>query len=678
MKEIKELLNKIISGEVSLAEYAELEKEKLIAKLLQNLPLESIIKIKQQLKKTKKNQLSHRAIGKIVHIDSKIPIPNLQLELYDQDPFGLRDYLGSGETGKNGDFEIYYDPKAAGFGDAPDLQLRIFDPARTIILNGEVSQKMNLIEIIKGDDNVTKKEYNFGVREILYYEYDPNYSVFPYSREHSLKHNFVPKALAITQRSVAEFMVPMKEIIQKNMLDSNKPSYEEIQDKFPADVLTINLEKEHKGYTRTDEFFGERMLNGFNPILFKKDKNNPSLYTTSFNGEKFELTGKIDLPNYKVKFKLEKEKLLPVEITLQFREDNCTQPNPPMKKPLTYTPEDGTKWLQAKRVIRATHLGVLGDVKWHLSLCHFNMEQYALSFFRNIRKNPVRNFLYPHIKEVVHVNDFGREILMNPKEGFFAELEPMLIQSSLPQADMLSWVRSNLGSYDWTDWRPRKPLCESHSYAKLANLYWDILTTHTDEFFAANYDEIVKNWDEILRFSKELVKHSVPYEPLTLEQVDDGDQWYDFGEIGDCSPNKRVRIDGEIKAIRPITNSAIHSGQDIANLKQVCKYIIYICTFPHTWIHLKHNDEFGEIKYGILLRNGSMGDEDDERVLPGQKVAAIVLAVNNMLINFKYGYMLKNEDGDVPPRLIELLASKSAEFAKLGFPLEELRSRLNS
>lgn len=681
MKEIKELqeaLDRLVSGQLPITEYVELEIEKLTARFLLALPLESILRIKQQLKASKESKLDSKAIGKIVHQDSRIPIANLEVELYDRDPFGIRDYLGRGETGKNGEFEIYYSSKDAGFGDAPDLELRIFEPIQTTIVDGEISKKRNLIEVIKGDDNVRVGEYNFGIQEILYYEYDTYYSQFPYSQEGSLKHNFVPKALAITQQAVAKYIIPTNKIIQENIVFPNKPTYEEIQNRFPTNVLTLELEKTNPGYTRSDEFFGDRMLNGFHPTIFKKDRNNPDLYVTSFNGETFELTGKTDLPNYKVKLKLENDRLLPVEITLQFREDNRLEQNPPMKEPQTYTPEDGNRWLQAKRVVRATYLGVLGEVKWHLGFCHFNMEQYALSFFRNIRKNPIRNFLYPHIKEVVHINDFGRDILVDPNTGFFAELEPMLVKSSQPEADMLSWVRSSLGTYDWTNWQPLTPICDSHNYAKIGNLYWKILTTHTDEFFAANRDEIIKNWDEIIRFSEELVKYSVPYRPLSLEQVKDDDPWYDLGEIGDNSAQGRVTIDGVLKAIRPIATSENFKEADLANLKQVCRYIIYVCTFSHTWIHIHQKDELGEIKYGTLLRNGSMGDEDDENVLPGQRIAALILGVNHMLDNFKYGYMLKNEDGDVPPRLIELLTNKKTEFEQLGFDLNLLRSRLNS
>lgn len=663
------LIQRIIAGEVSLREYTTLQKERLVYKILSDLPLTSILKIKQDLKGNVSTK-SQRAFGKIVHRGSLIPIPNLSLELWDRDPFGSKDYLGCGATDQTGKFEILYDPKAAGFGEAPDLELRLFDPPQTVFIDGKKSQVRNLIEVINGSDNVTD-DYDFGVVQLLYYEYDPEYTLFSYSLPESIRHDFTPEALSRTMQSVAKYGQIMDGLIQKNYRNPQEPSYDEIQKSFP-ETLTLILEKDRKGYTRSDEFFGERMLNGFNPVIFKKDKNNPSLYTTAFNGDKLTLTGKIDLPNYKVKFELKDGKLLPVEITLQFRQDNSLQPNPPLKAPQSYTPADGKKWLQAKRVVRATHLGVLGEVKAHLAQCHFNIEQYAIAFFRNIRKNPIRGFLYPHIKEVVHINKFGRKILMDPKEGFFAKLEPMIINP-----DMLQWVRTSMGTYDWTGWQPRKPLCEGHTFAKLGNLYWDILTTYVDSFFVANQEEIAYNWSEILNFSNELVKNSVPYLPLSMEQVDDGDAWYDLNEI-EHSSNPRQEVNGELKAIRPITISPQPTEQDIANLKQVCKYVIYQCTFWHSWVHNEHNPEFGELKYGDLLSNGSMGDEDDESVLPGRDVASIILAVSHMLTNFKYGYILKNEDGDVPPELIKLIQSKKAEFEKLGFDLTTLRSRLNS
>jgi hypothetical protein len=663
-------IKSIFSDEASLSAYADTEKELLVFKLISLLPVASLLKVKHQLKEEIVSE-SYTAIGKIVHDISAIPIPDLEIELWHRDLFGMKDFLGHGVTDLNGSFEIFCDPKTTRFRDNADLEIRVFDPPQTSIVNGEVVKRKNLIEVMRGHNNI-QGSYDFGQHSIDYYEYDQEYAkFFPYCTPKSIKHDFVPAALGMTLKSVAKYGQIMDKILQKNRQNPDEPSYAEIQKSFP-ETSTIILERERPNYTRSDEFFGDRMLNGFNPVLFKKDKNNPAIYITSFNGEQFTLTGKIDLPNYKVKFELKDNQLFPIEITLQFRDNNSTEANPPLKNPETYTSEDGNKWLQAKRVVRATHIGVLGEVKAHLSHCHFNMEQYSISLLRNVRKNPIRDLLYPHLKEVVHINNFGRRILMDPKGGFFAKLEPMPI---IP--DMLQWIRSNLGSYDWTDWQPRKPLCDSHTYAKVGNLYWDVLTDYIDSFFDEYHNEIVENWIEVFRFSEDLVQHSVPYVALTMEEVDDGNEWYDFNEI-DISSNPRREVDGQIKAIRPITSSKIANEQDIANLKQVCKYLIYQCTYWHSCIHNEHNPEFGELKYGALLSNGSMGDEDDEHVMPGQEAASIILGASHMLTNFKYGYILKNEDGDISPKLVELVARKKAEFEKLGFDLNTLRSRLNS
>lgn len=676
------LLEKALSGKIN----KDTLEEYIAFSIISCLPMGTIEQVKSNL--AGKTIVRDRvAIGTIVHKNTNIPIPGLDVQLWDRDmPGNDNDYLGAGTTDDEGKFKIYYARKDSGRFDDPDLELKIFDPPQPAIIDGKETEKLTKIATIEGANNVKEALYDFGNIELEYYEYDPEYAnYFPYCIPDSIKHEFVPAALAMTVEAVAKYGKTMDKIILQNQAKPGTPSYDEIQESFPK-TLTLEMEEAEPGSSRTDEFFTDRMLNGFNPILFKQEASNPNIYYTAFDGSKFALrnltepegTGvAIDLPNYKVSFELKDGKLHPIEIKLQFRQDGEIQTNPPMKEWETYTPADDNKWAEAKRAVRATHLGVLGEVKTHLAHCHFNMEQYCVAFFRNIRKSPLRSFLYPHLKEVVHINNFGRKILMDPKGGFFAKLEPMPILGDPQNGDMLSWVRSCIGTYQWTDWSPRKPLCENHRYAKIGNLYWDILTEYVDKFFEENEAELVKHWGEVYRFSKDLIEHSVPFQELSMEQVGDGNQYYDLNEV-DTSTKPLPVVNGEKKAIRPVTESIYATPEGIANLKQLCRYMIYQLTYWHTGIHLYHNPEFGELRYGDLLRNGSMGPEDDDSIMPGQEPAAIILGASNMLTNFKYGYITKNEDGDLSPYLVELVESNRTAFKELGYDVDDLRSRLNS
>ncbi|WP_223007659.1 hypothetical protein [Cylindrospermopsis curvispora] len=52
--------------------------------------------------------------------------------------------------------------------------------------------------------------------------------------------------------------------------------------------LTINLDREKPGYTRNDEYFVLRVLNGMNPALFKLKKDNPNQLKVTFDWDDYE------------------------------------------------------------------------------------------------------------------------------------------------------------------------------------------------------------------------------------------------------------------------------------------------------------------------------------------------------------------------------------------------------
>ena len=125
-------------------------------------------------KPTKPIAQLHKATGQLVFSDTKKPLHNIGLELWDRDIGTPGEYLGKGATDQNGRFEIYYDPEKAGFKDAPDLELRVIDNRVAFDANNQPVYINRIAYIIKGGDNVTQKKYDFGTHTVPYWLYNPD------------------------------------------------------------------------------------------------------------------------------------------------------------------------------------------------------------------------------------------------------------------------------------------------------------------------------------------------------------------------------------------------------------------------------------------------------------------------------------------------------------------------
>jgi len=196
-----------------------------------------------------------------------------------------------------------------------------------------------------------------------------------------------------------------------------------------------------------------------------------------------------------------------------------------------------------------------------------------------------------------------------------------------------------------------------------------------DRFFQDNDQAIRDHWFEIKRMSDDLVAHAVEYRLL------DGlppDAWYSDNEIAD--PNApRQTVGGIVRAVSPITDSNVPTPDGIANLKQMCRYAIYHASFFHSWSHNRQTEDGGEVLYASLgLRNGAFGDEADLNVAPTAKDATVQLFLGNALVAVDYGDVIKNEDGDVPQALINLLEARRGDFNQIGINPDEIRSCTNT
>ena len=456
--------------------------------------------------KARRENCSHRAIGRLLFENdggdgNPRPLHNMWIELWDRD-FGTDDVLGTGETDAQGHFQIWYDPADAGAFDKPDLELRVFE-LNHCYKNGKVQFDKKMVYAVEGDDNVTAQTYDFEDVRVPYWEYDPEAPTprLMVVENSSPPQSFGPGRTLVMLKKLAPLELKKRGHFLRNKLNSCQPSLAEIQEDY-SDCLTRRLEREQPGYTRGDEFFGERILNGMSASIMDRDPSNPDLFWIHHHWNSYEHDGEHAAPNVDMWFELREGKLFPVKIQLHFRQRDDLSDHPNMEQPWTYTPADGDTWLQAKRVARVS-AALYAEIDVHLAQTHLNTEQYALAAYRNIRKSPLRYLLLPHLKEVVLINHEADTWLLG-EQGFVTRAAALTAEA---------WgrrVRQTVGTLDWKNWRPRRAICEKHDYAHAANLFWEILTEFVDDFFAANIAGIREHWYEVHRFSQDLVEHSAP------------------------------------------------------------------------------------------------------------------------------------------------------------------------
>lgn len=618
---------------------------------------------------------THRAIGRLFFAaptseGEEKPLHNMPIELWHHGVFDL--ILSHTTTARDGTFEIWYD--AAQVGANANLELRVFETHHTYNKHGELSFSPRHVYTIPGDGTVETK-FDFGDQYVPYWEYDPDQ---PIPRTLILEQGDPPQSYAPGRAIQMAKVVAGPEIIKrkhqlKNRFDKSQPSLDKIQKDYPEN-LTVRLERENPGCTRTDEYFGERMLNGMSASVFDRDEENPDLYRIYHHWNSYEQDGIHALPNVDMRFEVRNENLFPVKIILSMREPGATAPNSPVEK-LTFTPESGDAWEQAKRIARVS-AALIAELDNHLVSTHLNTEQYALPMYRNLRKNPLRYLLFPHVKEVALINRSADGFLLGPG-GY------VIRASALTNDSAVSRVVQVMGTLDWKNWGPIQPICENHVYAKVANLYWETLTDHVNDFFEQHEEEIVKHWYEVHLFSRELVEHSVEDFLCQYLQKSNGGQapdWMCRDERMDLSVPRYV-YDGVPKAIQPVTLSNIPAASDIENMKQVCRYVIFHSTFKHTWANSKQYDDGGEILYNCLgLRYGDNGvfvPESDHSIAPPPDQSTELLWISYMLSKAVYGYVMKNEDNDIDPAFPELLEKRRADFARLDFDIDTIQSRTN-
>lgn len=595
--------------------------------------------------------------------------------------------LGEGITDGQGDYQIAYDRKAAKSPAILNLRVEVYQTTHIYFKDGIAAPHYTLFQkkwvqkdYLKTDSFMLE---NFRMDFWEYREDFPTPRVLIKNREKDAP-QYYSKA---RQDALAQQFIPYELTKAKHLemlkINSEKINLAYIQEDYPIN-LSRCIEKKIPGYTRSDEYFGNRQMNGMNRAAFLPDPANSDHYLVKYFGScQYEVDGIHAFPDVEIKFKLDQEGLpMPIEISLTGQ--LTAYENDPWKKRI-YSPTDGAAWEYAKRVARVNG-SVCTEVDDHFTGTHLTTEQYAIPAYRNLRLNPIANLLLPHLKEVVLINHTADKLLL---KDFLPHA------TALTEKGLTSRVKDIMGMQDWKGYKPMNPISPAHDVAATDLLFWQITKSYVEDFIDSNLEEIKKYWLEIYCFSQDLLKHSVPVflsnvdlekmSPNQLKQAMDRLEYYQF-KYGFNPSLDRDYINGELKAVSPITKSKNPnevSAEDIKNLKESCIYMIFVATYLHTWINEHQYDELGELLYNCVgLRfgdgeDGVMAPESDLRIAPDLKNATEILWFVNLLSRTEFGFITRNEEGDVNPAFSELLLSKKEEFLHLGVEVENIESRTN-
>ena len=621
--------------------------------------------------------------------DADSPIVGMHLELWARTYWGGYRKLNIGRSNRKGKFRIAYDLDYVHRFYIRKVWLAVYQTGyEHFTANGQHSPtitEFKRIPIKKGD--LVGIEYCCRQVQLFYWEYrkdTPLPRVVIKDHDVDAPDEYSPGFNEEIEKTFVPIELIKLKHLRKIKLNSGL-TYQQIVDDYPEN-LTVCMEKQQPGITRGDDWFGKRMMNGMYACDFDRDPKNPDLFWVHHHWGSYDKKYHYyAMPDVDMWFKLKEDGLpTPVKITLT---GPLTAQEKNEKQKRTFTPADGEKWLAAKRICRVS-AGLNAELSHHFAGTHVNTEQYAIACFRNLRHNPIAGLLKSFLRSVVLVNHTADRILIG--NGYITSA------CALTPKGIDQVVYNTMGTLDWKGFQPMQPISEAHTYAKAANLFWNIVFE-----FVSNYiDEpenkalIKKYWFEIYCFSEDIVNHSVPFFICNYLQnalldgngkLKDGINWYQHHHRMDLNSERPV-VNGIQRAVSRITDKEDRNDvtdEDYNNLKQACTYMIFQATFGHTWSNSKQYDDIGEVLYCSLgLRfgdgpDGVMGHESDHSIAPDLTRSTQMMWWSNMLSKTGYGYIIADEDKDVPPALKESLEKHRQAFADLDLNIDIIQSRTN-
>ena len=446
-----------------------------------------------------------------------------------------------------------------------------------------------------------------------------------------------------------------------HVLGADRPTIDEIQAHQPTSA-TQRADAASPGRSRSDAWLADQLLNGFHVALdLGPDAERPGgLRARMSFGD---LPAREDGGGYD---------LYDVDACLADRDGELVVDTLHLR---VRTPGEGGRfaadqrftvragepnWGAAKAVARCQLL-LHGAVDGHILRTHFQTEAFAVAAFRNLRRNPIRRLIAPHLQEIVAQDHDGDSFAWGP-EGILVHLSALT-----PSALQERMARLPSG-WCWSTVAPRPVLHPSHRFARAEALFWRLVHGVVSDFVRAHEAEIVAEWAEVHRFSADLhgrspVYHPYPADPRILRPP-----------LTPPAPGP----DGVRRCQRPLTQTDRPASGESDDLVQLLTVVIPTAPFLHRWTHDGQYEAGGELRYATFaLRGGSLGDEGDPALWPTPAAMIEGIATNSVGMHVDHGRLLADESGDVWPPLKAAVAAARADFLALGVDVDRLRSRIN-
>ncbi|MCB1106669.1 MAG: hypothetical protein KDK76_01065 [Chlamydiia bacterium] len=560
------------------------------------------------------------------------PLMHQKIEMYAQG-FFLPVKLKGGVTNKEGKFEFSFNRKE--FNEKDQIILRVLE---------ETLPTQHLLDVFRGSERVIyetqlqldRLDLQFTIPLYEYLPKDQNYLprlCQPENPDQRPQQETIEYKLALVKAGGDE---KVKDFIARSLIKTA-----EIEELYGVIDPSLKLD----GKTTLD-----LLLNGIYPCQFLKRGDGSYLVEILWNGyEKDSGKEGAIIRNVHIHIGIKNGELTIEEVVIQKGQDPW----------LHYAPHE--KGFENALYVANSMALIKGEIVSHLGLGHLVTEQNAMAVFRTINMNPIGQLLKPHLRGVLEINRRGTDQIFGPNG--------ILNVSGLSVNGITKALQDVMSGVCFSNFKPRKAINDEHRFARAENRYWEIVSDVVDQFFLEKEGDILTHWHEIFYLSECLVSHSMPYRAWEGKEYS---EWVDTNEIDNPFLPGRVTIDGETKAMRPITTSKGGPAEgDIKRAKQFCRYAIFSATFWHWAVHTSQG------KWGTNLKIASLAPREPVTLPYGDvdpQDAAKQLSLAHTFTDFDRGHLVDNIHGDIYSPLIEKLSSEEEKtlFASIGYDIGKL------